>query len=431
MTDQPHNLDAEETVLGAMMLGTVEPALDILEPDGDKKFYREQTHAPVYRAIRTLHRHGSPVDYISVIEQLKTDGELDTVSEERVRELAILVPAAGNVAHHARIVKDHWATRQVLAVVRKAETALLEGIGASEALDRLEQAVANARMRTEDGSQTEIAPMFTLAQNLEERVRNPPSSDDDVPAPFSFQKPMKPGRLYVLGGYTAQGKTAVAVQYAKAVAKRGMSVGFFSIEMSKDQLYDRIISSFGVPVEQIEKGQVAPQYREILNEAIGVTSQWRIDVIDDVSANASTVARVQRIKKYDLVIVDHLHQIILPGDARDRRQALEDQVHGFTNIARQQEVPVLLLAQLSRPSSGNTSYPKPTMAMLRETSRIEQQAWEVCFIFRETDNEGNVASEAEFITSKNRSGPTGVRPLTFIPHETRFTEKTEGTRYGQ
>ena len=132
---------------------------------------------------------------------------------------------------------------------------------AESQLDAAERKLFDARIRIESGGAKNFATMYDLAQILDERVRNPPPMDVGVPCPFSFMKPMLGGRLHILAGYTGDGKTVCGVQFAQAAAKRGMRVGFFSIEMSKEQLFDRFVSSFGVPLHDVETGRIKSHHQ--------------------------------------------------------------------------------------------------------------------------------------------------------------------------
>ena len=146
-----------------------------------------------------------------------------------------------------------------------------------------------------------------------------------------------------------------------------------------------------------------------------------MDVIDDLLSNSGTFLRAQRLRHYDLIIIDHLHEITLPGRAQDRRVELEQEVHRITTLARQENVPVLLLAQLSR-SGGTAPFPPPNLTMLRESGRIEQEAAMVSFVYRERDKKNLQLPESWFIIAKNRFGPVGRRSLDFIGDQVRFVE---------
>lgn len=422
-TEVPQDLAAEENTVSAMMLApeAIDAALSILEPNGEKKFYRA-SHGILYKACRKMHLDGDKVDALTVSDFLHTHGVLDRCGgADRIHELATLVPAVANTARYAQIVNAMWAKRELATVFWQMHEQASNGVIPQQVMANAEQALLDARSRIEQGGPSAVATMFDLAEQLEERRANPPDMNAGVPAPFSFLKPLKPGRLIVLAGYTGDGKTVAGTQYVKAAAKTGVRVGVFSIEMSKEQLFDRLISSFGIPLADVESGRIRDHYRQAYVEALREVMTWKVDVIDDRDANAATFRRFQRLRRYGLLVIDHLHEIALPGRSADHRHELEEEVRRITTVARSENVPVVLLAQLSR-SVGSSPFPRPTPAMLRETARIEQAAAQVCFIWRERDEKNMRKDDSEFIVAKDRFGPEMNRPLRFVGDTVRFVE---------
>lgn len=419
----PQNLAAEEDVIGAMMLdaGAIRAAAEVLEPEGERKFYRA-SHGLIYRACLAMSADADPVDATTLASFLDAHGKLESVGGvPRIQELASIVPSVGSTAFKARLVREAWAKRELANVLVDGVMKATNGVTSEQAMALVEQSLLEVRSRLETGGRSAVSTMLDLAMRMEDRMKNPPEKGRDIPAPFSFLSPLQQGRLYVLSGYTGDGKTVASVQYAKSAAKRRLKVGFFSIEMDEEQLYDRFIASFGIPLSEVESGQIKPHNMDTFKNAMKETVGWKVDVIDDRAANAAMVRRYQQIRRYDLIVIDHLHEISLGGRPSDRRQLLEDEVHRITTIARSESVPILLLAQLSRPA-GSSNFPRPSMAMLRETARIEQAAAMVAFVWRQRDEQGQPEDEAEFIVAKNRFGPTGRRPLRFLGDTVRFVE---------
>jgi replicative DNA helicase len=402
--DAVSNLEAEEHVLGAMLLTRVaiEEVGQILEPRGHKKFYR-RSHGLLYQAMIRMDSDGQVIDPVTLCAFLEAHSVLAEVGgKDRVQELASWVIVASNAVHHAKIVREQWARRE-LATALQIPT---EGVSADVLLEQAEQAIMDVRLRIESSGRTSVASMYELAENLHERVQNPPV-DDGVPTPFSFLRTLKGGRLYILSGYTGDGKTVVAAQYATAAAKRGLRIGFFTIEMSKEELFDRLVASFGIPLREVESGRISLSHMEAYSNAIKEITGWKLDIIDDRMGNSTSFQRIQRLRHYDLVIIDHLHEITLEGK-QDYRNLLEQEVHRITSLARQENVPVLLLSQMSRRTQGRP-FPIPNLTMLRESGRIEQEAHMVCFVWRERDKHDQLLPEAWFIVAKNRTGPSGLR----------------------
>ncbi len=419
--NEPANLDAEESVLGAMMLtdSAVEAVLTELEPDGERVFYRA-SHGLIYRAARSLHRARRPVDQITVAALLESKGKLaDAGGAEHVHQLAVLVPAASNVAHYARIVREQWAKRRVAEMCASYAHDAANGTGSSEALTGILRAALDLEADLSRGK-TATSTLADMAFRLEERVKNPPATAG-IAGPFTSYPLLRGSRLYVLGGYTADGKTAAAIQFASIAASRGARVGFATVEMSEEQLFDRMVAGYGVPLRQVEAGRILPPYMDAYRAAIRELVPRNVELIDDPATNASSLARLQRARRYDLLIVDHLHQIVLDGKPDHRRQRLEDEVQGFVTLARTEDVPVLLLAQLSR-QTGGKPFPRPTENMLRESGRIEQQAAVVSFVWRHRDERNQPTEDAELIVAKDRFGPVGAFPLRFHPELMRYEE---------
>lgn len=418
---EPHNIDAEESVIGAMLLSptAIEAVLAELEPEGERAFYRP-SHGVVYRACRSLYRAGRPADRITVTALLEAKGKLaDAGGEERVHELAISVPAAGNAGHYARIVRETWLKRVGAAAAWKAHEAFSNGVPSAEARQTLLDDLFALEALEQRGKDAET--IGDILGRIDERIADPPP-EDGLPTPFPSYPALKPERLYILGGYTGDGKTAVACQFAiSAAALRNAYVGFASVEMSRDQLVDRMVASYGIPLRQIESGRLGPAYLPVYEQAKAALGRLRIDVLDDPTMTAASLEQVQRARRYDLLIVDHLHQIILKCKPDHYRHRLEEEIQAFATLARRQHVPVLLLAQLSRQSNSNP-FPRPTVSMLRETARTEQQGALVSFVWRSRDERNLPTDEGEMILAKNRFGAPGAFPLAFHGETMRYTE---------
>jgi len=417
LPEPPQALDAEEHVLGACLISdrAIEACAEILK---GLEFYRD-SHRNIYLAILACWRDSQPVDPITVADHMHADKDL----KQRIHELAQIVPATSNAAHHAKIVRAQWEKRLLADFFHRGYTAAMNGHTPLQLVDRIEQRVIDLRSLIERGQRAVTVTTAQLADTLEAEIADPPERTRGVPCPFRFQRPLQPGRLYVLAGQTAHGKTVLGVQYARAACEDGRRVGFFSIEMTREQLYDRMIATFGVPLTQIEARLIAPAYRDLFAEGIRRTRAWKAEINDDSAADSAKFRRWQKLRRYDLLIIDHLHEIQVPGRATDHRINLEAELNRIKAVAKDLEVPILLLAQLSRPAAGQA---KPTLAMLRETGRIEQVAAQVAFVYRETDEHGLPTLDAELIVAKDRFGPTGKAKLRFDGECVRFLEVADG-----
>jgi replicative DNA helicase len=407
------SLEAEESVLGAMLMSAnaIDRVAAIIR-DG-AAFYRP-SHGKLYELMVRMHYDGRPVDPITVDAAIKDEGEPDVGSYGDLAMLVATTAATANVEHHARIVVDAWKRRKLknlaLGLVQLAD----EGTNGDDALDAFDQALVNARSEFDRGVDT-VRTAFDLANQYDREMKDPPDVDAGVPVPFPFLPPMQGGRLYVLGGYTGDGKTVGAVQFCRTAAEAGVRTGLVTLEMSAMQLVERIIASHGVPYRQVIRRTFIGQHNVAAAEqAISQLTLWKLDLIDDPTADAAAIARYQRAGRYEFLIVDHLHRM-----AWTERRELEQEVVAITNIAKRFEIPVLLLVQLSR-GQGSDPFPMPSLRSLRETSVIEQEASRVDFIWRRRDDKHLPTEEAEYIIAKNRYGPMGSHDLRFNAQEVRF-----------
>lgn len=423
MSVEPQALESEEHVVGAMLLSparVIDAVEPIIGPLGDA-FYREQ-HQLVYRACLALHGGGIGVDVVSVVDFLDRHGMLEAAGgKPRLHELAALVPSTANAAHHAKIVVEHARLRALLRAGAEIARLGQERPGEIEELvDRAEQIVFGLRGQYAGHSST-VKSAFEMASWLDERTKNPMDLNEGVPSPWSFLPRLLPGRLYVLAGYQADGKTAMAAELISCASKAGRKVGFASLEMGWQDVAVRLGANAGGSAKQLETGHVRENEKQKIAAAIGKVATMNLHVLDDPFPTVGSIHRFQRLGRYDLLLVDHLHQFPI-NESRFERQELEAILRGMVGIARDLKVPVILLCQLSRVNDPKKPFPRPTMASLRGTAMIEALAWCVWFIWRQRDEKNLPKMESEFIVAKNRSGRPGAWPMMFHDREVRFTE---------
>lgn len=266
-------------------------------------------------------------------------------------------------------------------------------------------------------TETPLVTMFDAMCDFEEEMRNPPDfTKSGVPTPFSFLDRLYPGRVYVLAGYTKDGKTALSTQFLEAAASDKKRVAFFSIEMTWRDLRDRIITTYGVPAKMVERRRFSEQYQNRVNQALAAMALWQVDIIDDPAIDLDGIQQILMGADYDYAIIDHLHRF-----GFDDRRDLEKIMRGIVNLSQQFEIPILLLAQLKRPYNTDKA-PRPTLSMLRESGMIEAEAAMVSFIYRKRDEHGLRTTESELIVAANRYGHEDLKPLFFDADSVRFTE---------
>lgn len=420
----PQNLEAEESIIGAMMISAsaINTAIDVLGPNGAGMFYRE-SHSRIYRAALALAAKGEPVDAITLTDELETRGELDAVGGRvRLHEIAALVPATANVAHYARIVRECSVLRSLIRAGGQIARMGWERPGEIDALIADADGLLMGIRGEMEQRREETMTMWEAAEYLDDKFKHPPEEEAGIPTPWSFLTSMHGGRLYVLGGYSADGKTSQGGHFFLKAVSESVPSTFLSMEMPKEDLAERLAAVKGLPAKRVQSGKLMPEQTAHAAKVVGDFARYGRDglIWDAPAADVAMIRRHVMMRKPKLLVVDHLQQFHV--SAQYERQDIEAIIRGLWQIAREFDVAILLLAQLSRSGDKKQPFPLPTMASLKGSGAIEQLAWAVWFIYRERDENNIAKSESKFVIAKNRSGPTGLRPLTFWDRETRFEE---------
>ena len=441
----PQNLEAEESALGAMMVS--EGAIDAVILDvrlNEEDFYREG-HRVVYRAIQALHERGDPVDSISVAEHLTQTGELaEAGGRENVTQLPSAVPAPGNARHYARIVKQNALLRRLLNASHRIQKSVHEREG--EPSDLVEQAESLLfRVAYEDRASDFRKVSDVLAEEVD-RLEALARGDRELTGTASGFRDLdsllggfQPGNLIILAARPAMGKSALVCNIADNVAGgTGETVAFFSLEMSEVELAHRFISCRArVSNDKLRKGKVTqrewPKVLKACNELEDSPALARRLVRPQPARPAREVptAGLQRGRRQARPGDRRLHAarcaptIRAPGGVEQVGQISR----GLKVLARELEVPVIALSQLSRAPELRTGPDrgKPMLSDLRESGSLEQDADVVGFIYRQAmyDEEAD-PSEAELIIAKHRNGPTGSVEMVFLEQYPRFVDKAHG-----
>lgn len=411
---QPQNDEAERRTLGALMLAprAIERVRGIVRPED---FYLGK-HTLIYLAALALDDRGQPIDTISVAEQLDQQGQLeDAGGRPYINELAYDTTSSGNAHHYAGIVRERALQRQAHKQLVIALEQLQNGTTTKTITSELAVAMDELR-RQADNERTRIVDAKTLAGYYTDKILNPPDLKAGVPTPFSFLRPLQPAWLYLLGGYQGEGKTVLLVQFLLAACERGKRVGVVSMEMTWEDLTDRIVSCHGVPYQEAISGRFScEEHKRVAYQVAEKMQEWDVEIIDDPLIDAQGIRTYARGGKYDLLMIDHLHR--LPWTLR---RDLEQNVTVIKNTAKELRIPVILLAQLKR--GDGQHFPRPTMASFRESGMIEAEA-DVCWLlWRERDENNQRTAKAEFIVGKNRYGQEVKMDLEFVGDTVRFKE---------
>jgi replicative DNA helicase len=443
----PQNLEAEESVLGAMMVSeaTIEPImLDVHLHAAD--FYRDR-HRTIYEAIIRLHESASPVDVLTVSEALSQHGELDDVGgRDLIASLAAKVPAPGSARHYAEIVKQNALMRALDAAAKRIQQSVAERDGEPtelvEQAERLLFQVAHTE-RAVDFRQIseilhdEIDKLEALSTGKAEVTGVPSGFRDLDEKTGGFQ----PGNLIVIAARPAMGKSTIVCNIAENVAlKQGKSVALFSLEMSEMELAHRFIGSQSrVSSDRLRKGRVSgkewPKVVKACNQ-LESARLWIDDSSDlgllDLRAKARRLHAQERGRGGDglgLIIVDYL-QLMRSDDARANRVEQVSQFsRGLKILARELEVPVIGISQLSRAPEQRPDK-RPILSDLRESGAIEQDSDLVAFLYRDEyyNPESEEPGTAELIISKHRNGPVGTVRLVFLEHYPKFADRAKEER---
>ena len=430
----PQNLEAEESVLGAMMVSETAVASVIVDVHLTGEDFYRQRHRIIFLAIHSLHSRGEPVDALTVTEQLTSLGELtEAGGKEFVSSLASTVPVAGNADHYARIVKANAMLRRLLQASQRIQKSVHEREG--EPRDLVEQAermmfeVAHDTAAQDFASITEILERETTRlEELSEGKRDMTGTPSGFADLDRITGGFQPGNLIIFAARPSVGKSAIVANMADFVAvEKKLPVAFFSLEMSEAELAHRFLACrASISGDKLRKGQVKNDWTKILKASnqLAEAPIW-IDTSSDISI-LELRAKARRLYSkaggLGMVIVDYM-QLMRPDDPRTSRVEQVGSIsRGLKLLANELEVPVLGLSQLSRAPEQRPDK-KPMLSDLRESGNLEQDADVVCFLFRqevyEPENQ-DVAGLAELIIAKHRNGPVGTVELAFQKPYPRF-----------
>jgi replicative DNA helicase len=430
----PQNLEAEESVLGAMMLspGAIGAVSEILD-GGD--FYRE-SHAKIYRAAVGLYARGEPVDAITLVDELEERGELEDVGGRlRIHELAALVPAAANAAHYARIVREVATLRGLIRTGQEIARLGWERPGeVQELVDRAEQILFDL---SQDRVTTEFSHIESLLKDSFERITQLYEAGAEVtgvPAGFReldrLTSGFQPGNLVIVAARPSMGKSALGLCMAANLAVReGIPVGIFTLEMSKAEVTQRLMCSEAkVESQRLRTGKLAIDDWPRLTAACDKLAKAPLYVDDTGSINLMEIrSKARRLKSREptlgLILIDYLQLMTSGGTVENRVQEVSQISRSLKVLARDLDVPIVAMSQLSRAVEQRHDK-RPILSELRESGSIEQDADLVMFIYRDEyyNEESDQQGVAELALAKHRNGPTDTIKLSFLKRYAKFSD---------
>lgn len=430
----PHNEEAERSVLGAAMLNK-EVLFDILEEVKEDDFYNE-SHKEIFRAIWELYRKNSAVDMLTVCEELKNRQSLDMVGGRAyIATLTAEVPATANGREYAKIIAEKAVMRQM---IRTAEDITEKGyqskMAAREILDYAESGIFQIAQRRQKNDYTKIQDVLlenlkiidAAAQN-KDKITGIPTGFHDLDEKTSG---LQRSDLIIVAARPGMGKTAFALNIAQQSAvKHGTSAIIFSLEMSKEQLGQRLLAMQArVEMQKLKQGDLDRKDWDRVSLGVDELNNSKI-VIDDTPGISlmemrNKCRRLKAEQGLDLIVVDYLQLMTFEGRTDNRQQEISALSRNMKLLAREMNCPVILLSQLSRAPELRQDK-RPMLSDLRESGSIEQDADIVIFLYRDDYYNENTEKPGvcEVNIAKHRSGPTDKIELTWVARYTKFSDK--------
>ncbi|MBC7504007.1 replicative DNA helicase [Candidatus Gracilibacteria bacterium] len=434
LTTPPHSIDAERGVLGSLLIdkdGIIHVANLLTRDD----FY-DPAHSIVYEAIIDLYARNRPIDSITVREVIDDQKKLESIGGNIfLASLMEAVFTSTNIFQYAQIVKNKSILRKL---IRAGNEIIMNGYDeATETTELLEKAEKSLFGVTQTFIQNKLVPIRDILNARYEEfaaIHADPELVDrhtistGYPSFDAKLGGFKRGDLIILAARPSMGKTAMALNFAQNVAKKGRNVAIFSLEMSKEQLTDRLIAAaMAVDSWKLQKGKLSEDEFSRMGDALETLSRSKIYLDDSPAGEGllSIKSKARRLKMesgLDLIIIDYL-QLMSSGNSMNRVQEVSDISRGLKSLARELDVPIVALSQLSRAVEARPDK-RPVMSDLRESGSIEQDADIVAMLYR--DDYYNEFSEVPGITNvmirKNRNGPTGQVDLKFEKSQQKFYE---------
>ncbi len=434
----PHNLEAEVSVLGSMLLSK-DAIAEVNEVVHADDFYRG-AHRTLFEAICDLYDRGEPVDPVTLGDELEGRGTLESVGGVvAISDLISRVPTAANAAYYARIVAEQALRRRLIDAGTQITRIGYNGEqGAEESVDAAEALMYQV---SQHGRVSEFTPMKELLTESFELIEKLHESDsavtglatgfidfDDLTAGLQDQN------LVIIAARPGMGKSTLVTNLATNVAvELRRPAALFSLEMSKTELVQRVLASEAkVDSERLRTGRLQDADWPKLSQAMGRLAEAPLFIDDTPGLNMMELrSKSRRLKQkhgLDLIIVDYLQLMQSHRRAESRVQEVSELSRGLKILAKELDVPVIALSQLSRKPEDRTDR-RPQLADLRESGSIEQDADLVAFIYRDEvyDPESPAKGEAELIVAKHRNGPLRTVRLSFIGHHSRFANMARGS----
>ena len=433
----PHNLEAEKSVLGAILIQN-EAFNHAAELIDSKDFFRN-AHTRIFEKMIILSERGDAIDFVTLKEELSKSGELEGVGGPAyIASLADGVPRSANVEYYAKIVKEKATLRNL---IHSANKILVEAYEAEQEPDLLlDEAERSIFAIAEDRIRAGFVPLRDLVQTsfaTIEKLQQHKGMVTGVPTGFvdhdEMTSGLQPSDLVLVAARPSMGKTSFVLNIAQHIGtSTDMTVGFFSLEMSKEQLFMRMLTSEArIDAHRFRTGYLNEKDYGRLSHALGTLAEAKVFIDDTASIGVLEMrAKARRLKAdqpdLGLIVLDYIQLMGSASNAENRQQEVSQISRGLKSLAKELNVPIIALSQLSRAPEQRTDH-RPQLSDLRESGALEQDADLVMFLYRaerymqpQEAEEKGVVGKAELLIAKQRNGPTGSVDLFFRKESTRF-----------
>ena len=432
----PQDIEAERSVLGALMLDK-NAIIKIADLITSEDFY-QPSHSKIFNSIYELFNKNEPIDILSVTNKLKNKKQLNDIGGSTyLSELISGVPTATHIAHYAKIIRDKKVLRDLITTSSEiAEKVFGSQKDSDSILDEIEQRIFSIAQKSNLKNfvllKDELKDAYERIEKLhqgEKRLRGVTTGFNEID---HYLSGLQNSDLVILGARPSVGKTTLVLDMARNAAASGSAVAIFSLEMSREQVVDRLIAAEArVPLWRLRTGRLTDEIEfQMIQEALDKLSQLQIFIDDTPSPNILQLRAMSRRlqaenKNLGLIIIDYVQLILPRTNSENMVQQFTEISHGLKALARELNLPILAVSQLNR-AVDQREVKIPRLSDLRETGSWEQDADVVMFIYRKDRDRLNPTLEeqnmAEIIIAKHRNGPIGSVQLKFDPEKVSFSQ---------